>query len=169
MRQSLASLLVVLLISTCHPQSVFSPPRNTTEADDLATRASHQRHQDDSSSTSHSLLVTRNYESSDGHSPTITPPSPAYKYTAKADSGRDKDDSDERDTQFTTDQSHHESIMLKASQFHRDNLTVENLKTETPYQRKKLTVGYLTAVRGDMKERQGLAVSGAIKMAIDKV
>ncbi|XP_047001211.1 receptor-type guanylate cyclase Gyc76C-like [Schistocerca americana] len=34
---------------------------------------------------------------------------------------------------------------------------------------KNLTVGYLTAVRGTLKDRQGIAVSGAVKMAIDQV
>lgn len=33
----------------------------------------------------------------------------------------------------------------------------------------KLTVGYLTAVKGTLKDRQGLAVSGAISMAIEDV
>lgn len=38
------------------------------------------------------------------------------------------------------------------------------------YQRKTvLTVGYLTAIKGDLKDRQGLAISGALKMALDEV
>uniref|UniRef100_A0A336KZJ8 CSON000721 protein n=1 Tax=Culicoides sonorensis TaxID=179676 RepID=A0A336KZJ8_CULSO len=32
-----------------------------------------------------------------------------------------------------------------------------------------LTVGYLTAIKGDLKDRQGLAISGALKMALDEV
>lgn len=32
-----------------------------------------------------------------------------------------------------------------------------------------LTVGYLTAIKGSMKEKQGLAISGAITIAIDEV
>lgn len=32
-----------------------------------------------------------------------------------------------------------------------------------------LTVGYLTAIKGDLKDKQGLAISGALKMAIDQV
>ncbi|XP_017772272.1 PREDICTED: receptor-type guanylate cyclase Gyc76C-like isoform X2 [Nicrophorus vespilloides] len=35
--------------------------------------------------------------------------------------------------------------------------------------KKSLTVGYLTAVKGELKERQGLAVSGAITMALDEI
>lgn len=32
-----------------------------------------------------------------------------------------------------------------------------------------LTIGYLTAVKGDLKDRQGLAVSGALTLALDEV
>lgn len=32
-----------------------------------------------------------------------------------------------------------------------------------------LTVGYLTAIKGDLKDRQGLAISGALKMALDEI
>lgn len=32
-----------------------------------------------------------------------------------------------------------------------------------------LTVGYLTAIKGDLKDKQGLAISGAITIAIDEV
>lgn len=32
-----------------------------------------------------------------------------------------------------------------------------------------LTVGYLTAIKGDLKEKQGLAISGAITLALDEV
>jgi len=32
-----------------------------------------------------------------------------------------------------------------------------------------LTVGYLTALTGDLKTRQGLAISGALTMALDEV
>lgn len=35
--------------------------------------------------------------------------------------------------------------------------------------KKNLTVGYLTAIKGDLKERQGLAVSGALTYALDEV
>lgn len=49
------------------------------------------------------------------------------------------------------------------------NLSVENLKAEPMYKKKNLTVGYLTAIKGELKDRQGLAVSGAISMALDEV
>lgn len=32
-----------------------------------------------------------------------------------------------------------------------------------------LTVGYMTAIKGDLKEKQGLAISGAITLALDEV
>jgi hypothetical protein len=32
----------------------------------------------------------------------------------------------------------------------------------------ELTVGYLTAIKGELKDRQGLAISGAITMALGK-
>lgn len=47
-------------------------------------------------------------------------------------------------------------------------LSVENLKAEL-YKKKNLTVGYLTAIKGELKDRQGLAVSGAMTMALDEV
>lgn len=49
--------------------------------------------------------------------------------------------------------------------------TTRDLKTETEpsYKLKTLTMGYLTAVRGEMPERQGLQISGAITMALDEV
>lgn len=48
--------------------------------------------------------------------------------------------------------------------------TARDLKTEpATFQKKKLTVGYLTAVRGDLIGRQGLQISGAITMALKQV
>lgn len=48
-------------------------------------------------------------------------------------------------------------------------LSAENLKVQPLYKEKRLTVGYLTAVKGDLKERQGLAVSGALTKALKEV
>lgn len=47
-------------------------------------------------------------------------------------------------------------------------LQTESLKAPLT-KKKNLTVGYLTAVRGELKERQGLSVSGALTMALDEV
>lgn len=32
-----------------------------------------------------------------------------------------------------------------------------------------LTIGYLTAIKGELKDRQGLAISGALTLALDEV
>lgn len=37
------------------------------------------------------------------------------------------------------------------------------------YKKTNLTVGYLTAIKGDLKDRQGLAISGALTMALDEI
>lgn len=42
-------------------------------------------------------------------------------------------------------------------------------KEPTDDNKVKLVLGYLTAVKGDLKERQGLAISGAIAMAVEEV
>lgn len=39
----------------------------------------------------------------------------------------------------------------------------------TNYKKAVLTVGYLTAIHGEGKEKQGLAVSGAITLALSEV
>lgn len=49
------------------------------------------------------------------------------------------------------------------------HLSVENLKAEPLYKKKNLTVGYLTAIKGELKVRQGLSVSGAFTMALEEV
>ncbi|XP_066155671.1 receptor-type guanylate cyclase Gyc76C-like isoform X2 [Euwallacea fornicatus] len=51
----------------------------------------------------------------------------------------------------------------------RENLTVGDLKREPMAGKVKLVLGYLTAVKGDLKERQGLAISGAISMAVEEI
>lgn len=37
------------------------------------------------------------------------------------------------------------------------------------YEKTVLTVGYLTAIKGELKDRQGLAISGALTMALDEI
>lgn len=46
-----------------------------------------------------------------------------------------------------------------------------NVATQHPRNHKTtfLTVGYLTAIKGEMKDKQGLAISGALTMALDEV
>lgn len=38
-----------------------------------------------------------------------------------------------------------------------------------PLNKTVLTVGYLTAIKGELKDKQGLAISGALTMALDEV
>lgn len=40
---------------------------------------------------------------------------------------------------------------------------------DTAAQPRNLTIGYLTAIKGGLKDRQGLAISGALTMALDEV
>jgi hypothetical protein len=37
------------------------------------------------------------------------------------------------------------------------------------HKKTELSVGYLTAIKGNLKDRQGLAISGAITMALGKL
>lgn len=46
---------------------------------------------------------------------------------------------------------------------------VGNLKAEPRFKTKKLVIGYLTAIKGELKDKKGLTVSGAITMALDEV
>ncbi|KAL0119212.1 hypothetical protein PUN28_009653 [Cardiocondyla obscurior] len=40
---------------------------------------------------------------------------------------------------------------------------------DTAIQSRNLTIGYLTAIKGGLKDRQGLAISGALTMALDEI
>lgn len=63
-----------------------------------------------------------------------------------------------------------EHITTETSAFKKENIAAGNLRTEKTIKKEKaLTVGYLTAVKGELKERQGLSVSGALTMALNKV
>ncbi|XP_014210337.1 receptor-type guanylate cyclase gcy-12-like, partial [Copidosoma floridanum] len=42
-------------------------------------------------------------------------------------------------------------------------------KVYKPREPQNLTIGYLTAIKGELKDRQGLAISGAFSMALDEV
>lgn len=49
--------------------------------------------------------------------------------------------------------------------------TASHIRQEdtTIYKKTVLTVGYLTAIKGELKDRQGLAISGALTMALEEV
>lgn len=44
-----------------------------------------------------------------------------------------------------------------------------DIKITPNYKSTVLTVGYLTTLKGDLKDKQGLGISGAITMALDEV
>lgn len=50
-----------------------------------------------------------------------------------------------------------------------ETLQADSHKLQPSNKKKNLTIGYLTAVKGDLKERQGLSVSGAFTMALKEV
>lgn len=45
----------------------------------------------------------------------------------------------------------------------------KNQPLQSYHKKTVLTVGYLTAIKGELKDKQGLAISGAITMALDEV
>lgn len=49
-----------------------------------------------------------------------------------------------------------------------ENVTVAR-REYLPRKPQNLTVGYMTAIKGELKDRQGLAISGAFTMALDEV
>ncbi|XP_077268386.1 receptor-type guanylate cyclase Gyc76C [Temnothorax americanus] len=50
--------------------------------------------------------------------------------------------------------------------FHKNLWSASN---DTAVQPRNLTIGYLTAIKGGLKDRQGLAISGALTMALDEI
>ncbi|XP_017892325.1 receptor-type guanylate cyclase Gyc76C-like isoform X2 [Ceratina calcarata] len=48
-------------------------------------------------------------------------------------------------------------------------LSRSHQKTDQPRKQQNLTIGYLTAIKGGLKDRQGLAISGAFSMALDEI
>ncbi|XP_049824227.1 receptor-type guanylate cyclase Gyc76C-like isoform X2 [Aethina tumida] len=69
---------------------------------------------------------------------------------------------DEENGSFVTDRRTNEADRMT-------NLTSLNHKTEKSAKKKTLTVGFLPAIKGKAKDRQGLQVAGAIKMALDQI
>lgn len=50
-----------------------------------------------------------------------------------------------------------------------DSNSVELYPATVPPHKTALVIGYLTAIKGDLKARQGLSISGALTMALDEV
>lgn len=47
--------------------------------------------------------------------------------------------------------------------------SVELYPADVPPNQTPLVIGYMTAIKGELKDRQGLAISGALTMALDEV
>lgn len=62
----------------------------------------------------------------------------------------------------------HEQEQMRQKLKQQSKLYVTN-STTTNYRKSVLTVGYLTAIKGELKDKQGLAISGALTMALDEV
>ncbi|XP_050310178.1 receptor-type guanylate cyclase Gyc76C-like [Anthonomus grandis grandis] len=114
-------------------------------------------------SNAESVLPPVNVDDDWSRPPPITAPTPYY---AGHLNGTDYHDlynlmeDEEEDNRFSP----------SAGGFKRENLTVGDLKKESLDDHKvKLVLGYLTAVKGVLKERQGLMISGAISMAIKEI
>ncbi|KAL7287906.1 hypothetical protein TKK_0017969 [Trichogramma kaykai] len=64
-----------------------------------------------------------------------------------------------------------EAIMTSSSS--NNGMTMNNINSSSlvrpPREPRNLTIVYLTAVKGDLKDRQGLAISGAFSMAVDEI
>ncbi|EFA10586.2 receptor-type guanylate cyclase Gyc76C isoform X1 [Tribolium castaneum] len=154
MRLGLASLLVALLLfSPSRSTSPLPPFEEDANARFLALHAAPSR--PSSSSTT----------SSTHHHHQNAPP-PFKKYTSSEEDIQHNDldmgHRDEEAFRYTSASAY--SVVDR-----RENLTSENLKSQPLHKRKQITVGYLTAVKGELRERQGLAVSGAISMALNEV
>lgn len=62
------------------------------------------------------------------------------------------------------DQLHRKCLSPEEDQ--RQSIPISERALQKP---QNLTIGYLTAIKGVMKDRQGLAISGALSMALDEV
>ncbi|KAJ8981641.1 hypothetical protein NQ317_000869 [Molorchus minor] len=156
MRLGLASLLVALLLFIRRPPAVVAVSSPIPENDDVSL-------------ISPSLSQAPSPTSDQSFSSTAASDSQPYGFKSHLFSNHLDDDKwrvpDEEDWFNATYDGY-----LNATDVldFKDNLTVGDLKKEVP-KKKELTVGYLTAVKGTVKERQGLQISGAITMALDEI
>jgi len=64
------------------------------------------------------------------------------------------------------------ALAASVTHYRQASTTSHNPRLEsnnTAIQPLNLTIGYLTAIKGGLKDRQGLTISGAITMALDEV
>jgi guanylate cyclase len=154
MRLGLASLLVALLL--------FSPSQ-TTSSTNLPLLTS----EDDANARFRALHAAPSHPSSTTSTKLYPDKLPFKTYTSS------EEDFQHNDLDMGHGHFDDEAVTTTLAAYtvakQRKNLTVENLRSEPLHKRKEITVGYLTAVKGALRERQGLAVSGAITMALNEV
>lgn len=148
MRLGLASLLVALLL--------FSPSQSTSSTSPLSL-------EDDANARILALHAAPSRPSSTTSNTYLNEPFKKYASSEEDLQHNDLDLGHEDDSHKYTPATAY-TLVDK-----RENLTSENLKSQPLYKKKQITVGYLTAVKGELRERQGLAVSGAITMALNEV
>lgn len=141
MRLGLASLLVALLL-LCPSQSIFLT--NTTSTSYLED--------ENGILPLHSPSRSNNFSSTT--STTFYPPSKKYVSSSEEESS-------------AGDYENSPTVVTSYSQ-QKYKLQSGNLEVPRMTKKKEIMVGYLTAVR-DLPGRQGLAVSGALTMALDEV
>ncbi|KAJ8947966.1 hypothetical protein NQ318_021064, partial [Aromia moschata] len=161
MRLGLASLLVALLCSIRCPLNavvvaVVADPTPLSDGDVRPTSRDHQ-----------APSPTSEFDLSDPTSDPYQSLQRSHFSTNHVEDERWKSSySEEEDYNATTIEA-----FPNATDAHdfKDNLTVGDLRREPILRKKELTVGYLTAVKGTVKLRQGLQISGAITMALEEI
>lgn len=141
MRLGLASLLVALLL--CPSQAIFLTSTTSTS------------YWEDENSILPLHSPSRSINSSSTTSTTFYPPS--NKYVS----------SSEEESSPAGDYENSPTVVTSYSQ-QKYKLQSGNLEVPRMTKKKEIMVGYLTAVK-DLPGRQGLAVSGALTMALDEV
>lgn len=64
---------------------------------------------------------------------------------------------------------HYKLLLLSMVVAAAASIFITSVASASTYQKTTLTVGYLTAIKGELKDKQGLAISGALTMALDEV
>ncbi|KAJ8681432.1 hypothetical protein QAD02_017219, partial [Eretmocerus hayati] len=62
-----------------------------------------------------------------------------------------------------------EPAVAASAQQRPNDIAQDGAKLHRPRQPANLTLGYLTAIKGELKDKQGLAISGAFSMALDEI
>ncbi|KAB0795504.1 hypothetical protein PPYR_12343 [Photinus pyralis] len=122
--------------------------------------------EDESSQQPYSTAISSNSVHSFNSKPTST--TSKARYSSNSISYKDKFSLDPNGT--ATNYINGDTNVYDKSRYVTEKIpTSRSLQKDPDGKRKKLTVGYLTAVRGELKERQGLAISGALTMALEEI